>query len=381
LHATKQNLKIWGKIHMKNGSLLKLATVGILSISLFAGCSSTSKTNSSKVDSSKTLSIDEITKKAKKEGEVNSVGMPDQWANWGQTWKDIETKFNVKHTDTDMSSAEELAKFESEKDNASADIGDVGINFGPLAKNKGLTLAYKTSYWDEVPDWAKDKDGNWMVGYTGTIAFITDKTKVKNPPKSWKELEDGNFKVTVGDVLKASQAQYAVLAAAYYKGGDEKNIQPGIDFFAKLAKQGRLVTNDPKVPTLEKGENDVSIVWDFNGLGYRDQIDKNRFDVVIPQEVSVMSGYASVINKYAKHPYAAMLAREYIFSDEGQANLARGYARPIREKVKLPEDAKAKLLPNDMYQNVKPVNDPKAWEQTLPKLLELWQSQVLINVK
>ncbi|GHH99277.1 ABC transporter substrate-binding protein [Neobacillus kokaensis] len=365
---------------MKKGSFLKMAAVGVLSVSLFAGCSNTSKTESKKVDTSN-LSLEEITKKAKEEGNLNSVGMPDHWANWKQTWDDLKTKYNIEHTDTDMSSAEELAKFESEKENASADIGDVGINFGPLAKEKGLTLPYKTSYWDDVPKWAKDDEGHWMVGYTGTIAFITDKTKVKNPPKSWKELEDGDFKVTVGDVLKASQAQFSVLAAAFAEGGDEANIEPGIDFFEKLAKEGRLVTTDPKVTTLEKGEEDVALIWDFNGLGYRDKIDASRFDVTIPAEVSVVSGYASVINKYAKNPHAAMLAREYIFSDEGQANLARGYARPIRENVKLPEDAKAKLLPDELYKNVRPVKDMKAWEQTIPKMLELWESKVLINVK
>jgi putative spermidine/putrescine transport system substrate-binding protein len=363
---------------MGKGPLLKIAAVGILSVLLFAGCSSST---SKKVDTTKKLSIEEITKRAKEEGKVNSVGMPNQWANWKQTWEDLNAKYNIKHTDTDMSSAEELAKFESEKGNATADIGDIGINFGPLAKEKGLTLPFKTSYWDDVPDWAKDDEGQWMVGYTGTIAFITDKTKVKNPPKSWEDLKNGDYKVTVGDVLKASQAQYAVLAATFAQGGDEKNIQPGVDFFKKLATEGRLVTTDPKLTSLEKGEEDVALVWDFNGLGYRDQIDTDRFDVVIPKEVSVVSGYASVINKYAKHPYAAMLAREYIFSDAGQANLARGYARPIRENVKLPEEAKAKLLPDDMYKNVKPVEDQKAWEQTVQQLLELWQSQVLINVK
>lgn len=365
---------------MRKSSLLKMASIGVLSISLMAGCSSAS-TDAKKDGGGNNLSLEELTKSAKAEGVVSSVGMPDSWANWKGTWDDLLTKYTIKHTDTDMSSAEELAKFESEKDNATADIGDVGIAFGPLAKEKGLTQPYKTSHWDDVPAWAKDDKGDWMVGYTGSIAFITDKNNVKNPPTSWKDLENGNYKVTIGDVLKANQAQFGVLAASLANGGDEKNIQPGVDFFQKLAKQGRLVTTDPSLTALEKGEVDVAIVWDFNGLGYRDQIDKNRFDVVIPKEASVMSGYASVINKNAKHPNAAKLAREYIFSDEGQANLARGFARPIRENVKLPEDAKAKLLPNEMYKNVKPVKDQKAWEQTTQQLLELWQSKVLINVK
>lgn len=54
---------------------------------------------------------------ARKEGQVNSVGMPDSWANWKDTWKDLESKYGLKHMDTDMSSAQELAKFKAEKDN------------------------------------------------------------------------------------------------------------------------------------------------------------------------------------------------------------------------------------------------------------------------
>ena len=63
---------------------------------------------------------------AKTEGAVNSVGMPDAWANWKGTWADLAAKYGLKHMDTDMSSAQEVAKFAAEKDNASADIGDVG---------------------------------------------------------------------------------------------------------------------------------------------------------------------------------------------------------------------------------------------------------------
>ena len=96
------------------------------------------------------------------------------------------------------------------------------------------------------------------------------------------------------------------------------------------------------IASLEKGEVQVGVVWDFNGLNYRDQIDKTRFEVLIPSDGSITSGYTTIINKYAKHPNAAKLAREYIFSDAGQINPARGYARPIRaEHLTLPDDVKA----------------------------------------
>ncbi|MBP2857222.1 MULTISPECIES: ABC transporter substrate-binding protein [Dickeya] len=323
-----------------------------------------------------------LEKAARAEGEVNSVGMPDSWANWKDTWNDLSTKYGLKHSDTDMSSAQEIAKFAAEKENASADIGDVGVAFGPVAVQKGVSQPYKPTTWDQVPAWAKDKDGHWAMAYTGTIAFIVDKQQVKDIPHSWADLQKGKYVVTIGDVGTASQASSGVLAASFALGGNEKNLKPALDFFAKLAKEGRLGLTNPAIANIEKGEVQVGVVWDFNGLNYRDTIDKSRFEVLIPSDGSVISGYTTIINKYAKHPNAAKLAREYIFSDAGQINLARGYARPIRAQyITLPDDVKAKLLPQEQYKNAHPIADADAWDKSVKALPRLWQENVIINMK
>lgn len=323
-----------------------------------------------------------LEKAARAEGTVNSVGMPDSWANWKDTWNDLNTKYGLKHTDTDMSSAQEIAKFAAEKDNATADIGDVGAAFGPIAVQQGVTQPYKPSTWEQIPSWAKDADGHWMLAYTGSIAFIVNKQLVKDIPHSWADLKNGKYRVAIGDVSAAAQAVNGVLAAAIANGGDEKNIQPGLDFFAAIAEQGRLSLSNPNIQTLEKGEVEVGIVWDFNGLSYRDQIDPSRFEVLIPSDGSVISGYTTIINKYAKNPNAAKLAREYILSDDGQINLAKGNARPIRaEHLTLPAEVKAKLLPNEQYAKVQPIKDAAAWEATSKALPQLWQENVIINME
>lgn len=319
---------------------------------------------------------------ARAEGVVNSVGMPDSWANWKDTWSDLNSKYGLKHQDTDMSSAQEIAKFAAEKDNATADIGDVGAAFGPIAVQQGVTQPYKPSTWEQIPSWAKDADGHWMLAYTGSIAFIVNKQLVKDVPKSWADLKNGKYRVAIGDVSAAAQAVNGVLAAAIANGGDEKNIQPGLDFFATIAEQGRLALSNPTIQTLEKGEVEVGIVWDFNGLSYRDQIDPNRFEVLIPSDGSVISGYTTIINKYAKNPNAAKLAREYILSDAGQINLAKGNARPIRaEHLTLPAEVQAKLLPNEQYAKVKPIANAAAWEATSKALPQMWQENVIINME
>jgi putative spermidine/putrescine transport system substrate-binding protein len=323
--------------------------------------------------------LDDLVAAARKEGAVNSVGMPDDWANWEATWKDITAQYGLTHVDTDMSSAEELSKFAAERSNASADIGDVGFEFGAIAAQRGLAAAYKPSTWSQVPEWAKDKDGLWMLAYTGTIAFAVA-SDIPNPPKTWADLLTGTYKIAAGDVGKASQSNAAVLACAIAMGGSETNVGPAMDFFAKLAKQKRLLTITALPANMAKGEIQVGLMWDFNALNYRDKVGSGRFHVQIPQDGTVTSGYTTVINKFAKHPNAAMLTREFIFSDKGQNNLAEGYARPIRvDHITLSDSAKAKLLPTSDYAKARPV-DALTWMDGAKKVPALWQEHVLAEM-
>ena len=108
---------------------------------------------------------------------------------------------------------------------------------------------------------------------------------------------------------------------------------------------------------------------------------KAEYDISVPSDGSVQSGYTTVINAYTKRPHAAALAREFILSDKGQINLAKGYAKPIRSDVKLPEDIKDKLLPDEQYQKARPIQDAKAWEETVKTLGTRWQEEVLAYSK
>lgn len=84
-------------------------------------------------------SLDEITAAAKEEGDVESVGMPDNWADWGSLWKNLSDNYGITHTDADMSSAEELQMFSTEGENGTKDIGDVGMGFTKQVIDEDLT--------------------------------------------------------------------------------------------------------------------------------------------------------------------------------------------------------------------------------------------------
>ena len=360
-----------------------LGMLGIAGVACVAGLGLTGcddgSASSAAVDYN-SMSLDDIIAQAKEEGAVNSVGMPDTWANWVETWEDLSSEYGLEHADQDMSSAEELAMFREEGTDGTKDIGDVGQSWGPTAEEQELTLKYKTSYWDEIPDWAKDDDGDWIVGYYGTISLMSNDATVSNAPTSFQDLLDGDYNVCVGDVTAAAVAQYAVLAAAYALGGGIDNMQPGYDFLKKLAESGRLDVSDASLARIESGEIDVCINWDYNSLNYRDQILSNNpnasFSVNIPTDASVQSGYCTIINKNAPHPAAACLAREFILSDEGQINLARGYATPIRD-VELPEDVAAMRLPDEQYGDQVQTVDETVWSGVCQDMITWYQENII----
>lgn len=89
------------------------------------------------------MTVDELVAAAQGEGQLFSVGMPDEWANWKSLWAYITDTYGINHSDTDMSSAEELARFALEG-KADADIGDIGISMTRCGHGaQDLLLPYK----------------------------------------------------------------------------------------------------------------------------------------------------------------------------------------------------------------------------------------------
>ena len=324
------------------------------------------------------LTLEEIIQKAQEEGHVESVGMPDSWANWGETWQELTAAYNITHADTDMSSAEELNMFENEKDAPTKDIGDIGLGFTGEAISRGLVQGYKTSFWGVVPDWAKDENGLWMIAYTGVTTFIFNEDVVDEPaPTSWADVREGTYKVTIGDVIGGATGQANVLATAYAFGGDMDNLDPAFEFWAEMAKAGRIDQGDILLQRIQAGEVQLGVTWSYNALTYRDQTPNYSFVVGVPTDGSILSGYASVINFYAPHPHAAALAREYIFSDEGQINLAKVGAIPTRTDIIIPQSIQDSTLPQSSYANSIPITDAAKYIEVGKTISARWEEEII----
>jgi putative spermidine/putrescine transport system substrate-binding protein len=317
---------------------------------------------------------------ARAEGMLQTVAMPDSWANWRATWADLKRLYGIAHADEDMNSADEIERMLAEGKDSRIDMGDIGFEYAALARGRGIVRPHKPAVWDQIPAWAKDEDGFWSLAYTGTIAFAVNRKRLgaARVPRSWQALFDGGHGLQIGAVASSAQANAAVLSAAIALGGSENRLEPARAWFARLQQQGGLIDENPTVARLERGDIDVAVLWDFNALAYRDKARNGAdYEVLIPEDGSVTSGYTPIINKHAPHPNAARLAREYIFSDAGQINLARGYARPIRiDSLNLPDAARQQLIPSSQYRRARAVQ-PMLWAWEVRLLPKAWQSQVL----
>ena len=366
---------------MKRSRLVRFTAIlmALAMLVALAGCSSKAKTES--VDL-RTLSLDEIVKKAKEEGRVESVGMPDDWTDWASSWAAIKEQYGIEHADVDMSSAEEVAIFAAEKDDPTKDVGDVGYSFTTTAREEDVIQPYKVSCWDSIPDSMKDPDGYWACSYTGNTCFIiNDELTGGVVPTSWQELYDSDIVVNVGNVVNGASSQVNVVACAIAMGGGFDNVQPGIDFFKKLVQAGRLDPGDGNKTRLMAGEVQCLVGrFDFNGAAWTPEINNQKIDGVhivatIPQDGAVMSGYAHIINKYAPHPHAAALTMEYLFSEQGQIDRAYGGARPVRTDITLPEDVP--LLPSDQYNNIIAADSVEQLQKACDEVSRLWEEEVI----
>ncbi len=345
---------------------------------MLAGCGASADTAA--VDL-RTLSLDTIIANAKTEGAIASVGMPDDWANWKGSWKAIAETYGLTHEDTDMSSAEELSMFDSEKDAATKDIGDVGQAFGATAIEMGVVQPYKASTWDSVPDWAKDPDGNWTITYIGTMSAMTNSNNVSATIDSWQALKDSDAIVTIGDVVRAASSQMAVLSCAYALGGGMDNLDPAFEFFKTLASAGRLDAGSYSQERMQRSEIDVLLTWDYLTLQYRDltkaTVPEANIACHVMKDGALQSGYCLVINKYAPHPYAAALAVEYMLSDAGQINRAEGYARPIRPDVTIPAELAARMIGDEEYTATIPLTDNAAVSAACTTIASRWEDEII----
>jgi putative spermidine/putrescine transport system substrate-binding protein len=339
--------------------------------------------------------MDALIERAKAEGELSVIGLPNDWANYKEMKETFKQKYpfiKLNDLNPDASSADEIEAIKANKGNSgpqNPDVIDVAFKFGGEAQQAGLLQPYKVATWDSIPAGLKDPDGHWYGDYYGVMAFEVNQQVVKNIPQDWSDLLKPEYKGKValaGDPRKSGQAINAVWASTLANGGSPDNPQPGLEFFKKLSQSGNLLPVIAKPATIAKGETPIALRWDYNALANRDATKGNPEIVVVLPKTGLLAGvYVQAISASAPHPYAARLWMEHLYSDQGQLIWLKGYARPVRidsltKQNKIPAEVSKKLPDPAIYSKavfptgaqITPAND---------KITKSWDSVVGADVK
>jgi putative spermidine/putrescine transport system substrate-binding protein len=269
--------------------------------------------------------MDALVKAAKKEGELNVITLPRDWANYGEAMDLFSKAFGIKINDDnpDGSSAYELQTIATAPAAKQPDVVDIGVaalNTVTGPGNDSPFSEYRVSTWNDLPSAWKDPKGTWYGDYSGMIALAYD-SSVSPAPTKISDLTNPAYKGMValgGDPSAAQEARISVFAASIANGGSANDIQPGINFFKKLKASGNFVSTLASGANYISGAYKISLSWNFNGPGAIASAAAagKTLKYVIPTD-AVVAGtpYIQAINKKAPHCAAARLWEEFIYSE------------------------------------------------------------------
>jgi len=325
-----------------NRSRCLVATAAIASLVVLGACSppeddSDDTKTESGVSASEATSaedfggMDALVEAAQKEGTLNVIALPPDWANYGEIIEAFSDKYDIE-VNSDQPTAASQDEINAANDlkgtDRAPDVFDLGQSVA-LA-NTDLYAPYKVETFDEIPAEFKDPDGTWVNDYGGYMAIGYDSAKVPDVT-SVEDLLGPEFKGSValnGNPTEAGAAFSGVMMASIANGGSADDIAPGVDFFSELKEAGNFIPVDPDSATIESGATPVVIDWDY--LGAAAAANVSTWKTIVPEESVVAGYYYQAINVDAPHPAAARLWQEFLYSDEGQNLWLAGGARPVR---------------------------------------------------
>lgn len=313
--------------------------------------------------SGESIPLDDLIAAAKTEGQLTTIALPHDWANYGEIISTFKSKYGltINELNPDAGSADELEAIRANKDSKgpqAPDVIDIGVGHTATAMADGLLANYKVAGWDTIE--MKEPNGYWWAEYYGVLVFEVVKPDIVESPKDWEDLLKPEYKGKVamaGDVLKSNQSVQTVLASGLARtGGDiEKAPEAGLQFWKEMVDSGNFIPVIADQGRIAQRETLIVMEWDYLALANRDALAGNPdLEIIVPESGVLAGPYAGGISAYAPHPYAARLWWEFVMSDEGQNLYLKGYAHPIRfndmvSRGVVPQEMLDKLPPAESY--------------------------------
>src|SRR5437868_4968892 len=147
-----QEIEFWAKLEeegMSRSSMLRRSAAAALGLTIVGGASTALGATKARLASPPTRMTKEqfadLVKNAKKEGHLNTIALPPDWANYKDALHNFPRKYGIGITNDnpDGSSAQENEAIRSLKgDKRAPDAVDVGVSFAIAGANEGLYAKY-----------------------------------------------------------------------------------------------------------------------------------------------------------------------------------------------------------------------------------------------
>src|SRR6478736_8301449 len=234
-----QEVEFWAKLEeegMSRSSMLRRSAAAAFGLTIVGSASTAFAANKAAAAAPTHMTqagFAALVTAAKKEGHLNTIALPPDWANYKEALHNFPRKYGIGITNDNPNgtSAQENEAIRSLKgDKRAPDAVDVGIAFAISGANEGLYAPYFSRNYKSIPRALKDTRGFWMGDYWGAVSIGYNKTLISNPPKTFRDLTKSEYKGKVamnGSPLTSNSAVAGVLAATLGAGGTLSDVGPG----------------------------------------------------------------------------------------------------------------------------------------------------------
>src|SRR5919199_6433241 len=156
-----QEIEFWAKLEeegMSRSSMLRRSAAAAFGLTILGNASTALGMSKAQLASPPTrMTKDQLAalvKAAKKEGHLNTIALPPDWANYKEALAAFPKKYGISITNDnpDGSSAQENEAIRSLKgDKRAPDVVDVGISFAVAGADEGLYKPYKVAKYKTIP--------------------------------------------------------------------------------------------------------------------------------------------------------------------------------------------------------------------------------------
>ena len=327
--------------------LLSLILAAAMAAMLLTGCSSDSKEPAGSSNTPAPSS-------GAPAGEPTELVVATWGGTTGAALKEIVAPFEEENNctiiiDETAGNSDRLNKIRAQKDAPEIDVAFLNDSFAVIGNGEGLFAEIDTSIvdnLDQLYDFAIVDEGYGPAYSVTSYGIMYNADTVENPPKSYKELFEGDYegRVMIPDMTGTAGPMIAV-ALVEDLGGTQEDITPAIDFMAANKKNIGLfyASGSDVINGFTTGECDIAVFMDMflpilqaSGVNVH-WVDAEEGNFSNMTTINVVEGCA--------HPELAQKLVKYMLEPETQALVAEKVSEaPVNKNATITEEQDAYMV-------------------------------------